>query len=162
MLFGEIVAASVFVSVALRFREEVAFIFFRGEIFNVPYFSGLVLALVAGLLAVSVAHAQTLTTLVSFNGSNGEYPGGGLTLSADASTLYGTASQGGAYGDGTVFSVPVSGGSPTVLASLNVNASNGGYFPNGDLTLSATAAPFTVRPGMAERMAITARSSASP
>ena len=36
--------------------------------------SGLVLALVAGLVAVGVAHAQTLTTLASFNGSNGEYP----------------------------------------------------------------------------------------
>ena len=50
--------------------------------------SGLVLALVAGLVAVGVAHAQTLTTLASFNGSNGDDPAGGLTLSGN--TLYGT------------------------------------------------------------------------
>ena len=59
--------------------------------------------------------------LASFNGSNGGYPGAGLTLIG--STLYGTTAVGGANGDGTVFSVPVSGGSPTVLASFN--GSNG-------------------------------------
>ena len=85
--------------------------------------SGLVLALVVGLAAVGVAHAQTLTTLASFSGSNGDGPEAGLTLSADGSTLYGTTYAGGAYGDGTVFSVPMSGGSPTVLASFN--GSNG-------------------------------------
>ena len=48
-------------------------------------------------------------------------PFAGLTLSG--STLYGTTVTAVRYGDGTVFSIPVSGGSPTVLASFN--GSNG-------------------------------------
>ena len=52
------------------------------------------------------------TVLASFNGSNGQYPLAGLTLSGN--TLYGTTTAGGANNDGTVFSVPVRGGSPTV------------------------------------------------
>ena len=59
--------------------------------------------------------------LASFNGSNGADPIAGLTLSGN--TLYGTTYGGGANGDGTVFSLPLSGGSPTVLASFN--GSNG-------------------------------------
>jgi uncharacterized repeat protein (TIGR03803 family) len=70
--------------------------------------------------------------LASFSGSNGEDPRGGLTLIG--STLYGTT-QLGAYGDGTVFSLPVGGGSPTVLASFN--GSNGEY-PLAGLTLSGS------------------------
>ena len=85
----------------------------------------------AGFLAVGVAHAQTLTTLASFNGSNGDEPVGGLTLSGN--TLYGTTEDGGAYGDGSVFSLPVSGGSPTVLASFN---GSNGAMPYAGLTLS--------------------------
>ncbi len=66
---------------------------------------GMVLALVAGLVTVGVAHAQTLTTLASFNGGNGELPFAGLTLLGN--TLYGTTAEGGAYGDGTVFALTV-------------------------------------------------------
>ena len=40
-----------------------------------------------------------------------------LTLSG--STLYGTTIGGGANGEGTVFSVPVTGGSPTTLATFS-------------------------------------------
>lgn len=127
--------------------------------------------------AASPASAQTLTTLTSFNGANGYQPEGTLTLADgilygttagngtssagtvfslpvtggsptvlatfgggslgtypssgviySGSTLYGTTQQGGANGDGEVFSVPVAGGSPTVLASFS--GSNGTY-PNG-------------------------------
>ena len=59
--------------------------------------------LVLGLVA-SNGYAQTLTTLASFNGSNGETPEAGLTLSGN--TLYGTTEYGGTNNDGTVFSVP--------------------------------------------------------
>ena len=48
------------------------------------------------------------TVLASFNGSNGQDPYAGLTLSGN--TLYGTTVYGGRRnngGDGTVFSVPV-------------------------------------------------------
>ncbi len=68
-------------------------------------------------LITPYVHAQTLTVLTSFNGSTGLHPyGGGLTVSDNM--LYGTTTDGGAYGAGTVFSLPVSGGTPTVLTSL--------------------------------------------
>ena len=63
------------------------------------------------------------TILTSFSGSNGQWPESALVLSG--TTLYGTAFEGGASwnggigGMGDVFSVPVTGGTPTVLASFN-------------------------------------------
>jgi len=101
------------------------------------------LLLIAGLLlAVHPAQAQTytLTTLATFNGSNGANPEAGLILSGG--TLYGTTWEGGdlsrnngsgyGYGYGTVFSVPAAGGAVTTLATFN--GGNGG-FP-GNLILS--------------------------
>jgi uncharacterized repeat protein (TIGR03803 family) len=86
--------------------------------------------------AASPAFAQ-LYTLASFNGGDGSYPLAGVTLSG--STLYGTTqtggSNGGLYGNGygTVFSVPVAGGTPTVLASFN---SSDGSYPVAGLIVS--------------------------
>ena len=96
----------------------------------------LVLSLLATLgvaLCGGQSHAQTLTTLASFSGSDGEYPEAGLTLSG--STLYGTTAIGGANGDGTIFSIPVTGGTPTVLASFN---GTDGSQPRAGLTLSGS------------------------
>ncbi len=70
--------------------------------------------------------------MASFNNTNGAGPVAGLTLSGN--TLYGTTDQGGANGYGEVFSVPLAGGSPTVLASFNYT--NGVNPPYGGLTLS--------------------------
>ena len=81
--------------------------------------------------------SDILTTLVSFEGSNGAYPNAGVTLSG--STLYGTTGIGGnlslngGNGYGTVFSVPVTGGTPTTLASFN---STNGRTPDGNLILA--------------------------
>jgi uncharacterized repeat protein (TIGR03803 family) len=72
----------------------------------------------------------TVTTLASFNGSDGANPFADLTLSGN--TLYGTTSGGGANGDGEVFSLPVTGGTPTALASFN---GSDGAVPKGGLTL---------------------------
>ena len=55
--------------------------------------------------------------LASFNGSNGAFPLADLTLSGN--TLYGTTVDGGTNNDGVVFSLPITGGTPTVLASFN-------------------------------------------
>ena len=71
-----------------------------------------------------------MTVLASFNGSNGFQPYGDLTVVGN--TLYGTTFGGGDYGKGTVFSLPLSGGSPTVLASFS--GSNGEY-PEAGLTV---------------------------
>ncbi|MGA2253320.1 MAG: autotransporter-associated beta strand repeat-containing protein, partial [Thermoguttaceae bacterium] len=88
-------------------------------------------------LAASHVHAQTLTTLASFNGSNGAWPGGfpAGSLVLSGSTLYGTTAGGGAYGDGTLFSIPVTGGNPTTLASFS---GANGVGPNGSLLLSGS------------------------
>ena len=76
--------------------------------------------------------SSALITLAVFNGTDGEYPYAGLTLSG--STLYGT-DLGGANNIGSVFSVPVNGGTPTLLASFN--GTDGGI-PQSDLTLSGS------------------------
>jgi uncharacterized repeat protein (TIGR03803 family) len=47
-----------------------------------------------------------LTTLVSFNGTNGSQPYGGVILGAD-NNFYGTTSSGGTYSQGTVFRLAV-------------------------------------------------------
>ena len=87
---------------------------------SVQYSIALLLLSVIGLLfAVCPASAQTytLSTLATFNGSNGSQPMAGLILSGG--TLYGTTVAGCSGGDGTVFSVPVGGGAVTTLATFN-------------------------------------------
>ena len=91
-------------------------------------------------LAATRAHAQTLTTVCSFSGSNGQAPRSSLTLVG--STLYGTTYLGGANGDGTVFSIATSGGSPTTLCSLNYSNGEAPYAsltPAGSMLYGTTA-----------------------
>jgi len=61
-----------------------------------------------------------LTTLLSFNGTNGSNPYAGLIADA-AGNLFGTTSSGGADGDGSVFELVNHGGAytPTTLLSFN-------------------------------------------
>jgi uncharacterized repeat protein (TIGR03803 family) len=59
------------------------------------------------VVAVS-ASAQTLTTLASFDGTNGSYPYRGLVQSAQGN-FYGTTYQGGANDLGTVFAITAEG-----------------------------------------------------
>ena len=60
--------------------------------------------------------AQTLTTLVSFNGSNGASPRSGLIQGTDGN-LYGTTLHGGTSNNGTVFRI-TPGGALTTLYSF--------------------------------------------
>jgi uncharacterized repeat protein (TIGR03803 family) len=72
----------------------------------------------------------TPTTLCTFSPtstSNGIFPEGDLLLSG--TTLYGTTSSGPGADTGTVFSVPIAGGSATTLATFD------GPTPQGALTL---------------------------
>jgi uncharacterized repeat protein (TIGR03803 family) len=90
--------------------------------------------LAALLLALSTAPAHadpSISILASFDQSAGWYPQAGLTLAG--STLYGTTSRGGSSNGGAIFSLPVSGGTPTFLASLNAGT---GTFPLSGLALS--------------------------
>jgi len=60
----------------------------------------------------------TITTLASFNGTNGEYPLAGLIMDSSGN-LYGTTVYGGASSDGTVFELAHGSGTITTLASFN-------------------------------------------
>src|SRR5271166_1997683 len=84
-----------------------------------------------------------LYTLVSFNGSNGDFPEGGLIADANGD-LFGTTLSGGADGRGTLFEIVNNGAlaarsyasTPTTLLSLSVSQYLGGNLiadANGDL-----------------------------
>ncbi len=79
------------------------------------------------------ANAQTFTTLLSFNGTNGKNATGSLTLIGTA--LYGTTSEGGANGLGNIFSINTDGSGFQNLFSFS---GTNGQWPQGSLTLSGT------------------------
>lgn len=95
---------------------------------GVSFASCLVVILSCALVG-NTASAQSLTTLVSFNGSNGADPYYG-SLTADANgNLFGTTEAGGANGVGTVFEVALTASgyaaAPTTL--VDFNGSDGAY-----------------------------------
>jgi uncharacterized repeat protein (TIGR03803 family) len=92
--------------------------------------------LVALILAGRVT-AQTFTTLHGFlatssrnyTNSDGAYPIGGLISSGDS--LYGTTSEGGRSGNGTVFALNTNGGGVAVLHHFT-STSSSPYYANSD------------------------------
>jgi len=77
--------------------------------------TGAVLLLCAA--ATIVLPAQTFTTLHSFDGSDGAWPGAPLTQATNGS-LYGTTQEGGTHNDGTVFEISPGGAFKTVYSFL--------------------------------------------
>ncbi|HZK79912.1 MAG TPA: choice-of-anchor tandem repeat GloVer-containing protein, partial [Humisphaera sp.] len=75
----------------------------------------------------------TITTLASLAGGDGANPFGSLLIDS-SDNLYGTTSNGGDYGYGTVFAVTDGSGAITVLASL---AWNQGAGPLANLTVDS-------------------------
>jgi uncharacterized repeat protein (TIGR03803 family) len=73
------------------------------------------------------AGSGAVTTLVSFNGTNGQYPVGAI-VEDSSGNLFGTTNEGGASGDGTVFEVKAGSGAVTTIASFN---SANGEWPYG-------------------------------
>ena len=65
-----------------------------------------------------VAGSKAITTLLSFNGANGQWPEGGLMIDASGN-IYGTTYTGGTYSDGTLFKVAAVSHAFTTLASFN-------------------------------------------
>ncbi len=103
------------------------------------------------------ANSQSLTTLVEFTGftgvgpANDSVPLGSLTLAG--TTLYGTASGGGAGNLGAVFSVGADGTDFQNLASFTGGTASG-LEPGGSLTLSGTTLYGTVAGGAGDYGAI--------
>ena len=81
-------------------------------------------AIVFCALTVIASHAQTLTTLLSFNKTDGYAPNAPLIQGFDGK-LYGTTGAGGANGDGTVYKITLDGTLTTVhnFCSQNVHGS---------------------------------------
>ncbi len=68
-------------------------------------------------VGLTIAPAQSFTSLLSFDGSNGAFPQGFL-VEGTHGKLYGTTPYGGAYGGGTVFEI-TSDGKVTTLHSFD-------------------------------------------
>src|SRR5271165_4992035 len=83
----------------------------------------------------STGYASTPATLVSFNGTNGSGPFGGLIADADAD-LFGTTEIGGTSGDGTVFGIASTGTgyADTPITLVSFNGADGAYPGAGLLT----------------------------
>jgi uncharacterized repeat protein (TIGR03803 family) len=81
-------------------------------------------------------------SLVSFTGTNGMAIGAGpeyCTLTLAGTTLYGTTTQGGANGDGNVFSVGIDGTNfQNLLSFTGTGGAASGFRPFGSVTLSGT------------------------
>jgi uncharacterized repeat protein (TIGR03803 family) len=82
-------------------------------------------------------YANTPTTLVSFNNTNGDSPIGGLIADAKGD-LFGTTTGGGANDDGTVFEIAKTpaGYASTPTTLLSFNGANGAH-PGGSLIADA-------------------------
>ena len=90
-----------------------------GDLFGMTYFGGANDdGTIFEITFSGGSYASTPTTLVSFNGTNGYEPTGGLIADA-AGDLFGTTRFGGAYDQGTVFEIAYTGGTPTTLVSFN-------------------------------------------
>ena len=84
--------------------------------------------LALGLNTIQSAHAQTFTTLHTFDGTDGRYPYAGL-MQASGGDLYGTTYGGGINGFGTVFRITPSG----KLKTLHNFDDTDGAFPYAGL-----------------------------
>ena len=101
-----------------------------GNLYGTTYYGG---AGGYGTVFEIARGSGTLTTLASFNYNNGANPYSGLTFDA-AGNLYGTTSNGGAHGEGTVFELARGSGTPTTLVSFN---GTNGSSPEAGLTADA-------------------------
>ena len=75
------------------------------------------------VLPLQQASAQTLTTVVNFNGTNGANPRAGVFAGKDGN-LYGTTSAGGSQDKGTAFKLPTSGNLTTLVNFTGTNGTN--------------------------------------
>lgn len=79
------------------------------------------------------AGSNAITFLLSFDGTNGSYPAGGLIADAQGN-FYGTTTYGGTYDRGTVFKFTPGSNTLTTLATFDIA---NGSLPVGSLTIDA-------------------------
>ena len=103
------------------------------------YRSGTVFEIAAG--------SNAITTLASFNGSDGFDPNSSLVIDGQGN-LYGTTESSGAQGTGTVFEIAAGSGTVTTLALFNYfwNGAN----PDAGLVLDGQGNPGTTSQGGGE------------
>jgi uncharacterized repeat protein (TIGR03803 family) len=82
--------------------------------------------------AASQVAAQTFTTLLSFDGTDGAYSTAGLVRATDGN-FYGTTSGGGANSNGTVFRISPSGALTTIHSFCSQSGCADGTNPTGAL-----------------------------
>ena len=78
--------------------------------------------------------SSAITTLASFDGTNGAYTFGGVTMNA-AGNLFGTTYEGGAFNDGTVFEITKGSNAVTSFTSFDENEGSPG---SGGVALDAS------------------------
>src|SRR5262249_18112490 len=86
-----------------------------------------------GTIFELAAGSDTVTTLASFNGTNGAIPFACMIIDNDGN-LYGTTSLGGIHNDGTIFELPA--GSSTIVTLATFNSDNGAQ-PEGGLIVDS-------------------------
>jgi uncharacterized repeat protein (TIGR03803 family) len=86
-----------------------------GNLYGTTYFGG---ASGEGTVFELAAGSATITTIASFDGTDGADPGAGLIVDSSGN-LYGTTESGGASGGGTIFEVVQGSGTITTLASFD-------------------------------------------
>ncbi len=89
------------------------------------------------LLLVAAAgrpvRAQTFTTLLIFDGTDGGYPYYGTLIQGTDGNIYGTTSGGGAHNDGTVFKITASGTLTTLYSFCSQSNCADGFWPYAGL-----------------------------
>jgi uncharacterized repeat protein (TIGR03803 family) len=102
-----------------------------GNLFGITNFGG---ANGDGNIFELAKGSGTITTLASFDGSNGRYPDGGVVMDSFGN-LFGTTWQGGASNYGTVFELNKGNGTITTLASFD---GSNGRNPHGSLIVDSS------------------------
>ncbi len=95
------------------------------------YLAGFVLSIWVGLTGALTANAQSVTTLYSFDATNGANPFGALALGPDGN-FYGPAKLGGNANYGTLYRVTIDGALTTLV---NFDYYTNGAYPVAGLTL---------------------------
>jgi uncharacterized repeat protein (TIGR03803 family) len=91
----------------------------------------------SAIVWASAVWAQTFSSVFSFNGTDGAYPDAVLVQSTNGD-LYGTASQGAANGNGSVFRVATSGTLTTLYNFCSLSACADGANPRAGLVQTSS------------------------